>query len=127
MAKSRRRGRGLHQEEGGEGERGQGNSPEIRGMPLYGKVGKGAIFFWLLLSKFAPASCSCCHGGMTTAAWLLCIPLVNSTKHESTRGPLALRSCEPVNHRIGLDLSPLLTEKTWLRYSRSLLLQSTRD
>jgi hypothetical protein len=26
-------------------------------------------------------SSSCCHGGMATAAWLLCIPPVNNTKH----------------------------------------------
>jgi hypothetical protein len=56
---------------------------EIRGMPLHGKFGNGAIFLAHAEQNF---SSSYCHGGMATAAWLLCPP-VNNTKHGSALFP----------------------------------------
>jgi hypothetical protein len=57
---------------------------EIRGMPLHGKFGNGAIFLAPAEQNF---SSSCCHSGMATAAWLLRIPPANDTKHESALFP----------------------------------------
>jgi hypothetical protein len=40
------------------------------------------LFLAPAVSGHICSSSSCCHGGMVSAAWLLCIPPVNNTKHE---------------------------------------------